>query len=292
MQFSNPWAEPGFFVKAHLHTHTTESDGKLPPEQVATVHHRCGYSVLAITDHGKVTDTARLARPDLVMIPGVELGCRASEEVFYHVVALGVRQEQLAGFGGEVKECLRQIAEAGGLAFIAHPYWSSNTAADLLGLPNCLGVEVYNHGCEIEIGKGISSVHWDDCLRRGERYVPFAVDDAHMYGFDVLGGWTMIKVRALTAEAAMDSIRRGLIYATMGPQIIDLRIEDRLITVETSPANAIRFMCDDQQGWCEQAWGRPPITTARWEMSGRERYVRVEVVDEAGRRAWSPAMYP
>ncbi len=291
MEFHNPWEAPGFFAKAHLHTHTTESDGKVSPAHAAEIHWRCGYSFLAITDHDRVTDTAALAREGMATIPGGELSCPSERGGFYHVVALGVTPDNLPPSGKPIKETLCAIHEADGVAFIAHPYWSCNTVEDLLGLPHCLGVEVYNHGCEAEIGKGISSVHWDDALLRGEQYVGLAVDDAHMYGVDALGGWTWLRVTELTADAALNALRYGLLYASTGPEILDLRIHDGTIEVETSPVEIIRFMAGGQQGWCEQSWGRPPLTSARWRLPEKGVYVRVEVIDERGRRAWAPPIY-
>ncbi|MDD2600037.1 MAG: hypothetical protein PHO37_12565 [Kiritimatiellae bacterium] len=41
--------------KGNLHTHTTQSDGSLPPQQVIDEYHQRGYQVLALTDHDKVT---------------------------------------------------------------------------------------------------------------------------------------------------------------------------------------------------------------------------------------------
>ena len=36
---------------ANLHTHTTESDGKLAPAEVIDLYKDLGYHILAITDH-------------------------------------------------------------------------------------------------------------------------------------------------------------------------------------------------------------------------------------------------
>ncbi|MBD3173823.1 MAG: hypothetical protein GF320_01475 [Armatimonadia bacterium] len=291
MEFHNPWRAPGFWAKAHLHTHTTESDGNLSPAHVAEIHWRCGYSLLAITDHDKVTDVSDLDRDGLALIPGGEVSCPTESGGFYHVVVLGIDAGALPPSGQPIRDTLTAIHQAGGVGFVAHPYWSCNTVDDLVGLPHCVGVEVYNHGCEAEIGKGISSVHWDDALLRGERYVGLAVDDAHMYGYDALGGWTWIRVTDLTADAALEALRQGLVYASMGPEIVDLTVEGSVIEVKTSPAEAIRFMASGQRGWCEQAWGRPPLQGARWRVPDGTTYARVEVLDERGRRAWSPPIY-
>ncbi|HRR34768.1 MAG TPA: hypothetical protein P5026_11755 [Kiritimatiellia bacterium] len=41
-------------LRANLHTHTTVSDGRLPPYEAVDEYHRRGYQVLALTDHNKV----------------------------------------------------------------------------------------------------------------------------------------------------------------------------------------------------------------------------------------------
>ncbi len=291
MAFANPWEAPGAFVKAQLHCHTTNSDGKLPPAWVAEAHYRCGYGVLAITDHNTVTDPPAFARPDFCYLPGVEINAPGPTGRNFHVVVLGLSESERPAERTPVAEAMRQALAKGGFAFVAHPYWSSLTVQDLTGIADCPAIEVYNHGCEAEIGKGFSSVHLDDCLRMGDRYLPVAVDDAHLHGFDLLGGWTLIKVAELTPAAVLASLRAGLYYASMGPEIHALEYDGAVVRVECSPAQQVRFMAAETGGWVECAWGRPPITSARYNVSGSERYVRVEIVDEAGRRAWSPPIF-
>jgi hypothetical protein len=77
----------------------------------------------------------------------------------------------------------------------------------------------------------------------------------------------------------------------MGPLIHDLQVTDDEIRVECSPAAAINFVANNQRGWCIQSEERPPVTGARYLRYGDERYVRVEVVDERGLRAWSQPVF-
>jgi hypothetical protein len=46
-----PFQRPGRFFKGNLHTHSTVSDGSLPPEDVISLYRQHGYDFLAITDH-------------------------------------------------------------------------------------------------------------------------------------------------------------------------------------------------------------------------------------------------
>lgn len=288
----NGFDAPGKWYKANLHAHTTQSDGKLSPAEVAIHYRRQGYDVLAITDHEKVTPVAEYCASDFLCLEGLEIGSGSSESGGnFHIVGLGLP----VGFDDRPNDhpqsTLDAIAAAGGIGFIAHPYWSCLVAHDLLGLRNCLGIELINYGCEIEIGKGVSTVHWEDLLVRGERYLGLGVDDGHRCGWDFYGGFTMIKAEELDREAIFAALRAGRFYASQGPLIHDLQVTDEAIRVECTPAAAINFFANNQQGWCIQKEDRPALTGARYLRTGRERYVRVEIVSETGLRAWSQPVW-
>ena len=79
---------PGF---VDLHTHSTASDGTLPPERVIEAAARCGLAALALTDHDTI-DGVRAARraakgTGIRVIAGVELSA-FDEEREIHVLAL------------------------------------------------------------------------------------------------------------------------------------------------------------------------------------------------------------
>jgi predicted metal-dependent phosphoesterase TrpH len=79
---------PGFI---DLHTHSTASDGTLPPERVIEAAARCGLAALALTDHDTI-DGVRAARQaaehvGIRVIAGVELSA-FDEEREVHVLAL------------------------------------------------------------------------------------------------------------------------------------------------------------------------------------------------------------
>jgi predicted metal-dependent phosphoesterase TrpH len=86
-------AEPLGPAFVDLHTHSTASDGTLPPEQVIEAAERCGLAALALTDHDTI-DGVRIARDTgerlgIRVITGVELSAfDADHEV--HLLALHV----------------------------------------------------------------------------------------------------------------------------------------------------------------------------------------------------------
>ena len=110
------WEQAGQF-KMNLHTHTTQSDGRMPPDEVIDEYHSRGYDALAITDHDMSiwpwTDFGRdPAELGMVAIPGNELSRH------HHTLSLFTQ------FETEERDhdaALEGVAEAGGLAILCHP---------------------------------------------------------------------------------------------------------------------------------------------------------------------------
>ena len=81
-----------------LHSHSTASDGTLPPRALIERAHVAGVDVLALTDHDStegVSEAARAAAElGLTLIPGVEISVTWRSGVV-HVLGLGVDQADL-----------------------------------------------------------------------------------------------------------------------------------------------------------------------------------------------------
>ena len=286
--FENPFTSPGHWYRANLHAHTTMSDGDLSPEESADFYEQAGYRVLAITDHGHVTEVERAER-GLLLLPGVELGGDSSRQgTMYHVVGLGLdsRGPVRVTRGATVQDLVNVLREAGGIAFLAHPYWSGLTADDVFGVEGCFALEVYNTGCDLEILRGYSMVHWDDLLTLGRDYGGLAVDDGHRGAVDHGLGWTMIRAEELTAEAVRDALLRGRYYASTGPEIRGLSVEEGRIEVKTSPVVSIAMVSRPERGARRRAKAGGTITSAEFTLPSA-RYCRIEATDATGRTAWS-----
>ena len=77
-----------------LHTHTTASDGTLAPAELLARAVAHGVTHLAITDHDTVAAYNRLpARPDLALVPGIELSTRW-RRIGVHVLGLGIALDE------------------------------------------------------------------------------------------------------------------------------------------------------------------------------------------------------
>jgi predicted metal-dependent phosphoesterase TrpH len=88
-------AEAGGPAYVDLHTHSTASDGTLPPERVIEEAERCGLAAIALTDHdtidGVLPARDAAARAGIRVIAGVELSAYDQDHEV-HLLALHLSQ--------------------------------------------------------------------------------------------------------------------------------------------------------------------------------------------------------
>jgi hypothetical protein len=135
-------------------------------------------------------------------------------------------------------------------------------------------------------------------LRKKKKSVPFgfATDDAHWHfnehrPNDACGAWIMVKSPSLAVKDLMQAIRKGNFYASNGPRIESVVVEDNTIIVKTSPAKVINFIADASNGESFTALDRELISSAEYKLRGREKYVRIECIDKEGKIAWSNPIF-
>lgn len=148
-----------------------------------------------------------------------------------------------------------------------------------------IAVEVFNTTC-MENGKGCSSVHWYDLLDEGRIVGGLAVDDVHGTD-DRFQAWTMIKSTELSIKGIMEALRSGSYYSSCGPVIEDFRRLGDKIVVKCSPAKRIHFIGRRTSGFSVRPENDSLISGAELGICGGLGYVRAEVIDADGRRAWT-----
>ncbi len=286
MSIVNPFEGDGRWYKANLHTHTTTSDGDASVEQRLRQYREKGYQILAITDHDQTNDVEGYSTEKFLVVSGMETHppCPGHYER-YHLTCLNIPHGSKIPDGADVNARIALVKKAGGEVVLSHPYWSGLTIDHLLAVRGQIAVEVFNATCT-RFGKGFSSVHWDNLLNQGRMILAVAVDDTHR-GRDIFMGWTMIKAESLTVEAVMEALRTGCYYSSCGPVIEDLRLEDRKVVLRCSPVVEVHFVCASWRGHSLYADGGEEMTRAEFALKEDARFVRLEVVDREGNRAWS-----
>lgn len=286
-----PFGLPGSWYKGSLHTHTSESDGRLTPAENLRWHADHGYDFVALTDHNRLTDPLAFnPNPPLLAIPSAEINARRMG-VEYHILSVGIERMPIAP-NSDPQAVIDAVNAAGGLCFIGHPYWNDHTLDDLLPLRGYLGIEIFNTGCWLEIQKGHALTHWDGLLRRGVRPYGLAVDDSHFAIPDHGRGWVVVRADRLDQASILAALRKGDFYASMGPEITLVQVEGHQVTVQCSPVRSIYVIGDAHHcPHAAQAWDGVSLTEATFRLPAQQRYLRVEVVDFESRSAWTNAYF-
>jgi hypothetical protein len=293
---------PGRFWRGNLHTHSDRSDGVLPPEEVCRRYRDQGYDFLALTDHFigaygyPVVDTKPFRSNGFTTILGAELHSGAMERgELWHILAVGLPEDfapsHSPGFhpvaGQETgPELAARAVAAGAFVAIAHPQWSGLTLADARSLTAAHAVEIYNHGCAVGADRADGFAIADLLLAEGRRLTLVATDDAHFTEPDHFGGWVMVKAEANEPGALLAALKAGDFYASQGPELHDVDLSGDEVHVACSAAATV---IAQGAGTGAVALHGASMTRATLRLGrlGASPYVRVTVIDAAGRRAWS-----
>lgn len=302
---SDPWHTDGPWLRCALHAHTTNSDGELAPRALVKHYERAGYDVLAVTDHWCRSSPPSTERT--LVIPSAELNCLLPGARDGHVLAFGIDDalEELEGERLDLAGTAAWIVRHGGVAYLAHPYWTGATPGTLELPDTVCGIEVYNAGCELEIGRGLAAVHWDELIESGRQCFAIAADDSHHPAFDSDLAWTWVRSEP-TAEGVLDALRTGRFYGTTGPRITAVTAEAGAVEVQCDPCRSVTIGFGVSSGAAVHA-GRLGyryggeilamttdglITAARLDLSETAKVGRVEVTDVRGGRAWTNPLWP
>lgn len=298
---------PGQFWRGNLHTHSINSDGVLSPEEVCRRYKAEGYDFISLTDHligmfdYPITQTEAFREPGFTTIPGAELHSGAMENgEIWHILAVGLPYDfeppETPDFtprpGQETGAALAARARAAGaFVAVAHPEWSGLSTADARTIEAAHAVEIYNHGCGMGCDRPHGFYTLDQLLSEGRRLSLCATDDAHFSEPDHFGGWVMVKAEENDPDALVEALKDGAYYSSTGPEIRGIHWEDDAVTVESSAAASVIV-----QGYGSAARATHGHSMTRTRVAYDPRlekspWLRVTVMDAAGKRAWSQPWY-
>ncbi|MBR9842288.1 MAG: PHP domain-containing protein [Rhodobacteraceae bacterium] len=297
---------PGRFFRGNLHTHSNLSDGCLEPEEVCRRYKAEGYDFISLTDHFigiykyPIADTIPFRDERFTTILGAELhsGAMANGEL-WHILAVGLPADfepshspAFVPVEGQESgaEIARRARDAGAYVAVAHPQWSGLTLEDARTIEAAHAVEVYNHGCATGCDRPDGFHTLDLLLSEGRKLDLVATDDAHFTEPDHFGGWVMVKADANEPELLVEALKRGEFYSSQGPELRHVEVTSKTVVVESSSVASVIV-----QGHGSAATAIHGNSMTRTEVPlGRfynSDWVRVSVIDAAGKRAWSNPMW-
>lgn len=332
-------SENGTFYKANLHVHTTISDGRVTPEEVKEGYKAHGYSIVAFTDHEVFVPHNDLSDSEFLAINSVEIakndnmpgGFKYNKSFHMNLYAKDKEQTECAvAYGKNIfcehskqyvsESCLnnvyrhhhstsgmndfiRRANEDGFLVCYNHPVWSLHEHDDYIGLKGLWAIEVFNHSSAR--GGYVDTVQpLEELLNAGQRLSVVASDDAHALNASAYGGWNMIKAESLTYESVIEAMEKGDLYASTGPSIEELYIEDGIVHIKTSAAVSVFLLTDIRFTRAAHGTEDEPLTEVKFDINDfingeRECKVcrrtaprfRIEVKDRLGNKAWTRAYF-
>ncbi|MFZ5965433.1 PHP domain-containing protein [Thalassococcus sp. BH17M4-6] len=296
------FSAPGQFYRGNLHTHSNLSDGALDPAEVCRRYRAEGYDFISLTDHfiGQygypIVDTRPFHEDGFTTIPGAELHSGAMENgELWHILAVGLPYDfappEAPGFfpveGQESgADIARRARDAGAFVTIAHPHWSGLTLNDARSIDAAHAVEIYNHGCAVGCDREGGGHVLDLLLSDGRDMTLIATDDAHFTEPDHFGGWVMVKAEVNDPDHLLRALKQGDFYSSQGPEIRSVSLTEDAVTVECSAVSSVIVQGHGQAAAAThgRSMTRADLPLARFAASP---WLRVTVVDAAGRRAWT-----
>ncbi len=285
------------FYKGNTHLHTTNSDGQLPPEQAIALYRDAGYDWLAVTDHNVVTRLQDRSTRKFCLIDSVEINDNAADWRTRHVVCIGVgkRFPERSGFG----TMFAAARKARAIIYLAHPHWSGNSLTQIVR-GGYDGIEVFNGVTWFHNRKEGAVYLWDELLRTGRDVLGFAADDNHGRPAEFKThdmGWIMVAAERLERGSILAALRAGRFYSSTGPEFRSIELDGDTLTVRCSPVQHVWLI---GPAWVNRRINSPPGTVVEQHTfdlgpllakEGRLPYLRLEIQDEQGNRAWTNKLF-
>jgi len=201
--------------------------------------------------------------------------------------------ERVYGHEG-ISELIRIANENGFFVSYNHPRWSLENYGDYCGYEGLWGVEIYNTSVN-EGGIYDYDINvLDDFLRDGKRMFACAGDDNHNAGKSTVksfGAFTMINAEKLQYDCIIDALLTGNFYASTGPEIKELYVEDNKVHIKCSNAKRITYSTHGRRSACLRPEGDEYLTEGVFEIREMDKYFRLDVIDEFGKRANTQAYF-
>jgi len=197
-----------------------------------------------------------------------------------------------------INRFIQEAKRAGYLVAYNHPCWSMEAEEDVLNYEGIFSLEVFNTGSMLTNGYEYNMALYDKFLRCGKMIYCHGADDNHNklpfddIGCDSFGAWTMIMAKELTYEAVIEALEKGDFYASTGPEIYELTLENGHVHLECSPAQKILMHMSPKKALAVYNPDGSPVTAADFEVPEGIKYIYFSVITEQGKSAHTRGFLP
>ncbi len=229
------------WLRGNLHTHTTNSDGNITPQQAVDEYAALGYDFLMISDHDRITRLDTLEPRGLALVQGNEITSGGPH-------LLHVDADRVISPYADRQRVLDEINAGNGFAIMNHPNWESHfnhcDQSVLEALRGYAGIEIFNGVTLRAEGCPLATDRWDMLLSRGRRVWGFANDDNHA-DCDRGVAWNMVQCASRAAADILKALRCGVFYASTGVAIERIAASDDRIRITAENCQCFDVIADD-----------------------------------------------
>lgn len=198
-------------------------------------------------------------------------------------------------------ECINEMIalgrENGFFVTYNHPTWSLENYRDYTAYRGLNAMEICNYSSLASGCPEFNERVYDDMLRAGGPLLCVAADDNHNAHpqtsgrWDSFGGFVMIKAEELSYKAITRALSDGSFYASTGPQIHDLWIEDGRLHLTCSGAQKLALTTGKRRFAVAYSQDGELLENASFDLTPEDVYVRVTVTDPRGDKAYTQAYF-
>lgn len=284
------------YQRVNFHTHAgtgPNTCGSIALDDVISEYQRLGYGGLCVSNHNKYTDpTTYQNRYDLCLLDGYEYTVKNT-----HMLCIGTKQVVL----NSPQDAINSAINDGGFAIICHPNWKFDWSfpKDLLDtLHGFVGIEIYNGSIDTgpvwnregSNGRCNAPEAFDYLLSSGRLCWCFGNDDFHRWWY--LGrAWNMV-FSDRTREGIAASVKKGAFYVSTGLILENFELKQNCLYVKARNSDAYhdtyqyRFIGKDGK-----ILQQCSASESQFVLSEDELYVRVEVMNTAGKMLYTQPVY-
>jgi len=315
----NPYKNYPYNYKGQLHAHSKRSDGDYSPEDVLNSF-TPDFNFVSLTDHANRVTCDQIftdpAVPGITYVPGQELPVSGSHDKNLHLLEIGLTACPLPRSDG-LRKHIAWVEATGGFAAAAHPVNRRNPFPmdDLLHIPWLRGVELQDIAL------------WDSLLRADRVRWGICTEDTHKLA--TKSRWVVVFSELIYPNRLdlVSNLRQGNFYSVCAPyswqsthwprfhSIENVRLSTLTATIKVkfSGTRSITFKGRDGALPCvapSDPSGRDlcradaagskytrhenddsHVEEVAYPLNGDEGYVRVELENSKGVRAYSQPLF-
>ena len=280
-------------IKLSLHTPMQ----KRSADEVARDCLEHGFDAVALTVPWEYIDRCNV--DGIKVLSGCEysVGTVSEEYEAFHIIGVGMTSDpEVPTAWKDMKktakpkasEIIKMIKKRNGIAILCYPAHNANTAETLLDIGEFDGIEIFNSETEY----GFSAIGYaGDIIDRlalfGLRPTLVASNGESCYEGEEFSCAVMVEATDMDTDHILRALRQGRFYSTEGPEIHLERVGADKVRVTCSPAVKIEFFSDGIRDYEEKTVEGENLIEAEYCIKNGEKYVRAEITDENGLKAWS-----